>query len=841
MSTINLQQNAVSQLAAQADAVGKLAQDTGAFAAVVAAFESNDPDALSWVLQRLELLPQCELICEWIRVKWCGLRCVEVCGPPDPKVPLPSLPQFARALTQLASNEAQLRRAVDAVSCGDADSYHAAIVEAKLQDYCHLLCRYICSTLYRRICEVVCTRQTVGVADAALDIRADAEVLRRVIANESLTGAIVKAAEAFDCEVLRAAINEAAFAGNCEIICRLICVWRCVWISRRFCVEPPPILRGTYAVEEARSFALAARQLAGQPRALSDLTAAVISDNAQGFSAIVDRFGLGPYCWQVCGWVCSEVCYEFCVCVCPNPALNPLFSTVGNFDIYSQIDPTSGKTTVRLPAIPGMPYGGGPNYAFYSQLQLGGNCPFTSPTFSGVPMQYRFLYSVVTTTLAANINSSQPTITVASSVGAPATLPFYVSVCQTVGPLQVAEIMEVTLVSGTTWHVNRSMEGTTSAAAGAGAAVGIMGSKPTPITDSLVSPVLVGTQWINWTSITAVPPRPLVPTLQQVYIGPSATTNPAPPISGPWFQAPTILYVTPDPDGWVKLPFTPLVNGSEATTLMGFDTTQVVSGGCALPSGDCIGPFQPPNGAPTGSAVPAASQGAGTDLSIIFQATRVGVATVDYSNSLCTIHINNWLEVNNLWFNEFTTGGAGCCTPINDTLTVQLTVDHEEMPAGDWSLSITSCSPSAPGTIASYGYASTTLAQPIPNGIQPFIIVASSAGFPSAFPFNVFLSSSGEVMTVTSFSPGNQWNVTRGASAAAAPAGAVLTSTLASTLIPPGANATPRGAYGTIVENTSTWGLCSYTAALYTRPALTTGLYDYEGHDVLLTFCICAH
>ena len=91
MSTITLQQNAVSQLALQAAAVGKLAQDIGAFAAVVAAFESNDPDALTWVLQRLELLPQCEVICEWIRVKWWGLRCVEVCGPLDPKVPVPNL------------------------------------------------------------------------------------------------------------------------------------------------------------------------------------------------------------------------------------------------------------------------------------------------------------------------------------------------------------------------------------------------------------------------------------------------------------------------------------------------------------------------------------------------------------------------------------------------------------------------------------------------------------------------------------------------------------------------------------------------------------------------------
>ena len=192
-----------------------------------------------------------------------------------------------------------MRRAVDAVPCGDADSFSAAIAEAKLQEYCHLLCRYICSTLYRRICEVVCTRQPVAVSDAALDIRADAEVLSRVIANENLSGVIVKAAESLDyCDQMRAAINEAGFPGNCEEICLLICVWRCVRVCRGLCLEPPVILTGTYAVEEARKFALAARQLAGQPRALSDLTVAVISNNAQSFSAIIDRFGLGPYCWQ---------------------------------------------------------------------------------------------------------------------------------------------------------------------------------------------------------------------------------------------------------------------------------------------------------------------------------------------------------------------------------------------------------------------------------------------------------------------------------------------------------------------------------------------------------------
>src|SRR5271155_2226487 len=171
MTIVTLHRDPASQLAAQADAVGRLAQDVGAFAATVAAFESNDPHAFRWVLQRLELLPHCELICEWIRVKLCGLRCVDVCGPPDPNLPLPELPEFARAIIQLASDEAVLRAVVDAVSCGDADRYRAAIAEAKLENFCHLMCRYVCSTIYRRICEVVCTPQFVPApTDAALDI-----------------------------------------------------------------------------------------------------------------------------------------------------------------------------------------------------------------------------------------------------------------------------------------------------------------------------------------------------------------------------------------------------------------------------------------------------------------------------------------------------------------------------------------------------------------------------------------------------------------------------------------------------------------------------------------------
>ena len=77
MSNTSSNDNAVSRLASQSDAVGRLAQDSGGFAAVVAAFESKDANAFRWVLERLEMLPYCELICEWVRIKLCVLRSLE--------------------------------------------------------------------------------------------------------------------------------------------------------------------------------------------------------------------------------------------------------------------------------------------------------------------------------------------------------------------------------------------------------------------------------------------------------------------------------------------------------------------------------------------------------------------------------------------------------------------------------------------------------------------------------------------------------------------------------------------------------------------------------------------
>ena len=683
----------VSLLTSQAEAVARLAQDNGGFSAAFAAFESKDPDGFRWVLERLDLLAYCELICEWLRVKVCVQRCTEIC-PIREGEQIPSLEAFARAVARLSENEEALRRVVDAVNCGDAEMYSAVLKELKLAEFCYVLCNWICSVGYRRVCERVCILETAPIADPLAEIRAAAKAMDSVLSNKKLLAALSDTAVAINCERLKSVIEEAGLLPHCEFICHLVCSYRRVWVCREICRVAPPIVTGIYAIEEARNFALALRQLTSQPRLFRDLVSAAEKPDAKAYAEIISRVGLGPYCLQVCGWVTSRICHEVCRCVCPPSVNPPLFYQVGDFDIYAQIDPGSGLTNTTLAPTASMPFGGGPNFAFFEQLQLGGWCPKTSPTFSGEAMMYRFLYAKNQTTLAGPITSTgQTTIHVASNAGIPPT-PFNISVCYSDSPYENAEIMTVNAAATTTWTVVRGVDTSTPAASiPAGATVAI---NPQPITGSLVdTPVQVGAQTISWPNHSGTTLLPgSSPMLEPVYVGPG--TDPLPPATSPWY--PPAHYIQPDPiTGWVNVDQVLVADG--ISIFLWFNSAKVTPGPCEI-TPLCFGG---PGGAPAGTAVPAGNQGVGTDLTIIFQASRVGVSPSDYSNALCKIHVNNWAEVNNLWLVEF--GVGGCCNPIDETLSVQFTVDHEMMYSGGWTLEITSesggttCSPSAPGVI----------------------------------------------------------------------------------------------------------------------------------------------
>src|ERR1022692_2516814 len=137
MKDQNLELNVLHDLAEEASVIGLLAKDEKAFTAAYEAFRSGDPKAFHAVLERLQLIPRCHLVCEWIRIKECIFLCLELCGPPkliekpDPRV-------LAEAIVHITSNEAIVRRLVAVLEKRDQQAFQSIVKEYKLEQLCHL-------------------------------------------------------------------------------------------------------------------------------------------------------------------------------------------------------------------------------------------------------------------------------------------------------------------------------------------------------------------------------------------------------------------------------------------------------------------------------------------------------------------------------------------------------------------------------------------------------------------------------------------------------------------------------------------------------------------------------
>src|SRR5919197_1556935 len=84
MADPSFEKAVLAALRQEAGAIGQLAANEQGFMMAYEAFRSADRDAFQAALERIKLLPQCDLVCEWIRVKECVFLCLRLCGPLKP-------------------------------------------------------------------------------------------------------------------------------------------------------------------------------------------------------------------------------------------------------------------------------------------------------------------------------------------------------------------------------------------------------------------------------------------------------------------------------------------------------------------------------------------------------------------------------------------------------------------------------------------------------------------------------------------------------------------------------------------------------------------------------------
>jgi hypothetical protein len=377
------------RLSEQASAIASLAKNRGAFDAALDAYIQADGDGFRYVLEQQHLLDRCELVCDWIRIKWCTVTCLRLCGFPNVEAKGPaSVARLAEIVGKIANDEAMLERVIEGIQDQDTDDFAAVVKQLGFQDVCHYVCSWFCAILSERVCRIVCSRQVPGdVASPAESVRAAAAVIAKLAAGGK---AIEKAAEAalrFDCEGLRKIVSDVDIEGGCHIVCEWFCTWRCVYLCLTLCrIRPPEV---TNARDEIYAFAQAVGKLAPQTVVIDTLAAAVRTANAEQFDAAVKQLKYEEYCIQLCRWICWGICEEYCFCVCP-PASNAIFTKIGGY--YYEFDVASALGGNGLT---------NDNRAFFDTMRLNGGIALVD----GAPqIQYRF--ETVPTDASGNVTGS---------------------------------------------------------------------------------------------------------------------------------------------------------------------------------------------------------------------------------------------------------------------------------------------------------------------------------------------------------------------------------------------------------------------------------------------------
>jgi len=358
-----------------AEAIAALAKDEEAFRVVGRALRMQDRAAFTETLDKLQLLPRCRLICEWYWSKECVRVCVELCGLPSVEEPPLDVEGFAAVVARLTADEALLTWLAYAVEQRDREDFDRLIEVLDARRYCHLLCHWVCWIRARLACDWLCGLPDVERRPLVSELQVAGAAVRRLAEAGALAEA-VKAVEAADYLGLRSVLAAANLAPGCFWLCEWFCSWRCVRVCFRLCA---PFLQERLDTSwaEMLAFAQAAERLAASEDALPRLRAAVETQDAEAYSALVKEFQLERYCLQLCHWLCAFVCRGFCVYVCPPGSTIPLFTRVGQY----HVDPVAYNDFTA----DGATMAGG--YAFTGTIPLIGLLPDGS---APQPLEYRF-------------------------------------------------------------------------------------------------------------------------------------------------------------------------------------------------------------------------------------------------------------------------------------------------------------------------------------------------------------------------------------------------------------------------------------------------------------------
>lgn len=355
-------------------AVGALAKDEKDFTAAVEAFDKGDAAVFRRILERHQLLPHATRICFWL----CTWRCVRVVRLVCHELPTAGLNveefhDFAHLVQPLGERPDMLRRLIDGIDRGDARGFHAIVEEFKLHKYCFFLAMWICTFRCRRFCLLLATPVVERPPDPFEDLRESIVALGRLGQDRASFTKALQYFEKGDGPNFRAVLDGVSLLRYCLIYCRWFCHWHCFRLCFVLCHKLPDI---DLTIPQLREFALALGQAAGDRDALTQVSGALLKQDARAWGPLLERLKLSRFCWYVCRWYCHLHCDRRCIIFCP-PGCTSVFRYIGGYNVLTAINSSgagNGLTTADA-------------RAFYHVVRLNG---VLCKQHAGGPAEYRF-------------------------------------------------------------------------------------------------------------------------------------------------------------------------------------------------------------------------------------------------------------------------------------------------------------------------------------------------------------------------------------------------------------------------------------------------------------------
>jgi hypothetical protein len=220
----------------------------------------------------------------------------------------------ADAMATLARDEGVFRAVVDAFRAWDGESMAKILERHQLADHCEVVCHWLRSKEAVILCLELAGPPPLR-DEQPPDPREFAELVAKLSADEAMVRLMVDAVQDRDVSAWKTLIDK----NGIERFSHLLCHWVCTVHYRLVCevvCSPIAAVQRPRLGPELQAAGAALAGLARDEATFAEAAKAVLAGRCETLAVVLERGGFAPFCFFLCEWFCSWRCMLVCLRLC---------------------------------------------------------------------------------------------------------------------------------------------------------------------------------------------------------------------------------------------------------------------------------------------------------------------------------------------------------------------------------------------------------------------------------------------------------------------------------------------------------------------------------------------